>query len=79
MLERSTIRVRLDSTNQHISYTLQLKLVEAFQSFMKQLVKCVFTVIATFIFKWTCPMNLSKEVDYGGYEFFPNAIFPPKF
>ena len=38
LFNRSTINVRMDVTNQHIAFTLQLKLVEAFDKFMKQLV-----------------------------------------
>ena len=38
LLDRSSINIRLDVTNQHIAFTLQLKLVEAFDQFMKQLV-----------------------------------------
>ena len=39
LLERSSIRIRLDITNQHIAYTLQMRLVEAFQHFLEQLVR----------------------------------------
>ena len=38
LFEKSTINVRMDVTNQHIAFTLQLKLAEAFEQFMKQLV-----------------------------------------
>ena len=38
LLERSSIKIRLDITNQHIAYTLQMRLVEAFQHFLEQLV-----------------------------------------
>ena len=38
MLQQGSINVRLDVTNQHIAATLQLKLVEAFQKFMAQMV-----------------------------------------
>ena len=38
LFNRSTINVRMDVTNQHIAFTLQLKLAEAFDQFMKQLV-----------------------------------------
>ena len=39
LLERSSIKIRLDITNQHIAYTLQMRLVEAFQHFLEQLVR----------------------------------------
>ena len=39
LLERSSIKIRLDITNQHIAYTLQMRLVEAFQHFLEQLVQ----------------------------------------
>lgn len=38
LLDKSSINIRLDVTNQHIAFTLQLKLVEAFEKFMRQLV-----------------------------------------
>ena len=38
LMNKSTISVRLDVTNQHIAFTLQLKFVEAFEHFMKDLV-----------------------------------------
>ena len=38
LLQKSSIRIKMDITNQHIAFTLQMKLVEAFQNFMKQLV-----------------------------------------
>ena len=38
LLEKSSIKIRLDITNQHIAYTLQMRLVEAFQHFLEQLV-----------------------------------------
>ena len=39
LLNKSSIRIRLDITNQHIAYTLQMRLVEAFQHFLEQLVR----------------------------------------
>lgn len=39
LLEKSSIKIRMDVTNQHIAFSLQLKLVEAFESFTKQLVR----------------------------------------
>lgn len=39
LLEKSSIKIRMDVTNQHIALTLQMKFVEAFQTFMKQLVR----------------------------------------
>jgi hypothetical protein len=39
LFARSSINVRMDVTNQHIALTLQLKLSEAFEQFMKQLVR----------------------------------------
>ena len=39
LLEKSSIKIRLDITNQHIAYTLQMRLVEAFQHFLEQLVR----------------------------------------
>ena len=38
LMEKSSIKIRLDITNQHIAYTLQMRLVEAFQHFLEQLV-----------------------------------------
>ncbi len=38
LLERSSIKIRMDITNQHIAFTLQMKFVEAFQNFIEQLV-----------------------------------------
>ena len=37
--DQSSIKVRMDITNQHIAFTLQVKFVEAFETFAKQLVK----------------------------------------
>merc|ERR1719219_1143679 len=37
-ISAGTIKIRLDVTSQHIAFTLQLKLVEAFKQFMGQLV-----------------------------------------
>ena len=39
LMEKSSIKIRLDITNQHIAYTLQMRLVEAFQHFLEQLVR----------------------------------------
>ena len=39
LLDKSSIKIRLDITNQHIAYTLQMRLVEAFQHFLEQLVR----------------------------------------
>ncbi len=39
IMEKSSIKIRMDVTNQHIAFTLQMKFVEAFESFMKQLVR----------------------------------------
>ena len=36
-MERSSIKVRMDVTNQHIAFTLQMKFVEAFEKFTHQL------------------------------------------
>ena len=36
--EESSIKVKMDITNQHIAFTLQVKFVEAFEKFGKQLV-----------------------------------------
>jgi hypothetical protein len=36
--EESSIKVRMDITNQHIAFTLQVRFVEAFEKFVKQLV-----------------------------------------
>ena len=38
LMEKSSIKVHMDVTNQHIAFTLQLKFVEAFEAFTKQLV-----------------------------------------
>ncbi len=38
LLEASSIKVRMDITNQHVAFTLQMKFVEAFEAFVKQLV-----------------------------------------
>ena len=40
VINGSSITISMDVTNQHIAFTLQLKLVEAFEGFMKQLVDC---------------------------------------
>ena len=37
--DQSSIKVRMDITNQHIAFTLQVKFVEAFENFTKQLVR----------------------------------------
>jgi len=37
VFEKSSINIRMDVTNQHIAFTLQLKFVEAFEKFTKQL------------------------------------------
>ena len=36
--EQSSIKVKMDITNQHIAFTLQVKFVKAFEKFGKQLV-----------------------------------------
>jgi hypothetical protein len=38
LMEKSSIKVRMDITNQHIALTLQLKFAEAFQNFLEQMV-----------------------------------------
>ena len=38
LFDASSVRVRMDVTNQHIAFTLQMKFVEAFDGFMKQMV-----------------------------------------
>ena len=38
LYDKSSIKVRMDVTNQHIAFTLQMKFVEAFEKFTKQLV-----------------------------------------
>ena len=38
LMDKSSIKVHMDVTNQHIAFTLQLKFVEAFEAFTKQLV-----------------------------------------
>lgn len=37
LLEKSSIKIRMDVTNQHIAFTLQMKFVEAFEAFTKQI------------------------------------------
>jgi hypothetical protein len=50
LFNKSTINVRMDVTNQHIAFTLQLKLAEAFEQFMKQLVSVsIFSLDLRFI------------------------------
>ena len=41
LFNKSSVRIRMDVTNQHIAYTLQLKFVEAFEKFAKQMVRIV--------------------------------------
>jgi len=38
LMDKSSIKIHMDVTNQHIAFTLQLKFVEAFEAFTKQLV-----------------------------------------
>ena len=38
----SSVKIQMDITNQHIAFTLQLKMAEAFQQFMEQLVSVSF-------------------------------------
>lgn len=38
LLKESSIKIRMDVTNQHIAFTLQMKFVEAFEKFVKQMV-----------------------------------------
>ena len=54
--EKSSINIRMNVTNQHIAFTLQLKFVEAFEKFTKQLVswkiheiKMFYTWISSFM------------------------------
>lgn len=37
LLEKSSIKIRMDVTNQHIAFTLQMKFMEAFEAFTKQI------------------------------------------
>ena len=49
LLNKSSIKIKLDITNQHIAFTLQMKFVEAFQSFMSQLVRYCKEYVKNFI------------------------------
>ena len=40
LFDKSSVKIRMDITNQHIAFTLQMKFVEAFDKFMKQMVLC---------------------------------------
>ena len=37
LMEKSSINIRMDVTNQHIAFTLQMKFVEAFEAFTRQI------------------------------------------
>lgn len=56
LLDKSSIKIRMDITNQHIAFTLQMKFVEAFEMFMKQLVilGITFTVHETILTSLSC-------------------------
>ena len=46
LMEKSSIKVHMDVTNQHIAFTLQLKFVEAFEAFTKQLVSFYYDLLS---------------------------------
>ena len=56
LMDKSSIKVRMDVTNQHIAFTLQLKFVEAFEAFTKQLVKY-------FLIKRKCRLEIRQNID----------------
>ena len=54
LIKKSSIKVKMDVTNQHIAFTLQLKFVEAFENFMKQVVSIRFNVLMRNAYVFHC-------------------------